>query len=109
MELARTLIVQSAAIELLQRLTETLEIPFTLTDREGAVIASTAGRPTGQVDPFAIHDSRQSEKFRIRNSSLLKYSALFAYGLARPCARSVYDALDEFVRLNSADPCEKLS
>ena len=47
-------IVPSAARELLYRLTESLEIPFTLTDREGVVVASTAGQPTGQVDPFAM-------------------------------------------------------
>lgn len=47
-------IVPAAARDLLYRLTESLEIPFTLTDREGVVIASTAGRPAGQVDPYAI-------------------------------------------------------
>jgi sugar diacid utilization regulator len=68
--LARTVIVQPAAIELLQRLTEILEIPFTLTDREGAVIASTAGRPAGQVDPFAISVLRHGGPLDITEEQL---------------------------------------
>lgn len=56
-----TRIVQSAAIELLQRLTETLEIPFTLTDLNGTVVASTAGRPGGQADAYALSVARSGE------------------------------------------------
>ena len=70
MAFVKTVIVQSAAIELLQRLTETLEIPFTLTDREGAVIASTAGRPAGQVDPFAISVLRHGGPLDITEEQL---------------------------------------
>jgi sugar diacid utilization regulator len=56
--MATTTIVLSAAIDLLHRLTESLEIPFTLTDRDGAVVASTAGRPAGQADAYALAVAR---------------------------------------------------
>jgi sugar diacid utilization regulator len=67
----RTLIVPSAAVELLQRLTETLEIPFTLTDREGAVVASTAGRPAGQIDAFALSVVRYGGPLAINEEQLI--------------------------------------
>lgn len=44
----------SAARELLYRLTERLEIPFSLTDREGVVIASTGARALGQIELNAL-------------------------------------------------------
>src|SRR5688500_9910949 len=50
----RSAIVPSAAVELVNRLTESLEVPFTLTDRGGTIVASTAGRPRGQVDAYAM-------------------------------------------------------
>lgn len=47
-------ILPAPACDLLDRLTEELEIHFTLTDLQGAVVASTAGRPAGQVEPRAL-------------------------------------------------------
>lgn len=47
-------ILPAPACDLLDRLTEELEIHFTLTDLQGAVVASTAGRPAGQVEPCAL-------------------------------------------------------
>lgn len=47
-------ILPAPACDLLDRLTEELDIHFTLTDLQGAVVASTAGRPAGQVEPRAL-------------------------------------------------------
>ena len=44
----------TAARELLYRLTERLEIPFSLTDREGVVIASTGALALGQIELNAL-------------------------------------------------------
>jgi sugar diacid utilization regulator len=63
-------IVNSAAIELLQRLTESLEIPFTLTDRHGTVIASTAGRPPGQVDAYALAVAKRGTSLEVDEAHL---------------------------------------
>jgi hypothetical protein len=46
--------VPSAAPELVVRLTKALGVPFTLTDALGAVLASTAEHPRGQIDPIAL-------------------------------------------------------
>jgi sugar diacid utilization regulator len=54
-------IVGPAALDLLQRLTDTLHVAFTLTDDEGSVVASTAGRPAGQIDMYAALVARQDE------------------------------------------------
>lgn len=47
-------ILPAPACDLLDRLTEELEIHFTLTDLHGAVVASTGGRPAGQVELRAL-------------------------------------------------------
>src|SRR5687767_10573930 len=64
-------IVRSAAVDLLQRLTETLEVPFTLTDADGGVVASTAGRPTGQVDMYAVLAAKQDSTLEFGEDQLL--------------------------------------
>jgi hypothetical protein len=46
--------VPSAAPELVERLTTALEVRFTLTDRTGAVLASTGDQPRGHIDPSAL-------------------------------------------------------
>lgn len=84
-----TSIVPSAASELLYRLTETLEIPFTLTDREGVVIASTAGRPTGQVDPYAITVVLNSAPLELTDEQLSTTPAGEVPGILSP-APGVY-------------------
>lgn len=53
--------VPSAAPELVERLTDALGVTFTLTDEIGAVLASTAGHPRGQIDPIALIALRQGE------------------------------------------------
>lgn len=67
---AKPRIVPSAAVDLLNRLTESLEIPFTLTDRDGTVIASTAGRPSGQADPYALAAARSGKPVNITEKDL---------------------------------------
>lgn len=84
-----TSIIPSAASELLYRLTETLEIPFTLTDREGVVVASTAGRPTGQVDPYAITVIQRSAPLELTEDQLTYSPAAELAGLLEP-APGVY-------------------
>jgi sugar diacid utilization regulator len=92
----KTTIVQSAAVDLLQRLTETLEIPFTLTDRDGTVIASTAGRPSGQVDAYAYAVAREGlplditeEQLQVSEPAML-YSPLAAHAGLLPPAPGIY-------------------
>lgn len=68
--MAETLIVQSAAVDLLNRLTETLELPFTLTDPNGSVIASTAGRAAGQVDMYAAVVAKQGTTLELDEEHL---------------------------------------
>jgi sugar diacid utilization regulator len=63
-------IVRSAAVELLQRLTESLEVPLTLTDADGSVVASTAGRPAGQVDMYAAMSARQGKTLEFGEEEL---------------------------------------
>ena len=63
-------IVQSAVVDLLMRLTESLEIPFTMNDRDGTVIASTAGRPAGQVDVYALAAARSGQTVDITEQTL---------------------------------------
>ena len=63
-------IVQSAVVDLLMRLTESLEIPFTMNDRDGTVIASTAGRPAGQVDVYALAAARSGQNVDINEQTL---------------------------------------
>jgi sugar diacid utilization regulator len=53
--------VPSAAPELVERLTAALGVTFTFTDDVGAVLASTAGHPRGQIDPIALIALRQGE------------------------------------------------
>jgi sugar diacid utilization regulator len=86
---SRIRILPSAARELLYRLTELLEIPFTLTDREGIVIASTAGRPQGQVDPYAISVIQQNSNREITEEELLASPTTTHSGLLTP-APGVY-------------------
>src|SRR5687767_10799429 len=85
----RTSIVPSAARELLYRLTESLETPFTLTDRDGVVIASTAGRPSGQVDSYALISVRDNTSQEITAQSLMDSPATAHPGLLQP-APGVY-------------------
>jgi carbohydrate diacid regulator len=47
-------ILPAPACDLLDRLTAELDVPFTLTDLHGAVVASTAGHPAGQVQRGAV-------------------------------------------------------
>lgn len=82
-------IVPSAAAELLYRLTETLEIPFTLTDRDGVVVASTAGRPTGQVDPYAITVVLHNSALELTEEQLMHSPAAEVPGVLQP-APGVY-------------------
>jgi hypothetical protein len=63
-------IVRSAAVDLLQRLTESLEVPLTLTDADGSVVASTAGRPAGQVDMYAAMSARQGKTLEFGEEEL---------------------------------------
>src|SRR5687767_12755329 len=46
--------VPSVARELVDRLTVALDIPFTLTNEIGAVLASTSAHPRGHIEPGAI-------------------------------------------------------
>jgi len=75
-------VVPSAARELLYRLTETLEIPFTLTDRTGTVVASTAGRPIGQVDAYAIAVAGQGKTVEITEEELRAPEGVASYSPA---------------------------
>ena len=75
-------IVTSAALELLHRLTESLEIPFTLTDRSGAVIASTAGRFAGQFDAYAITAFNQGTSLEIDEEQLRPPTQITGYSPA---------------------------
>jgi sugar diacid utilization regulator len=54
----------------LYRLTENLEVPFTLHDRDGAVVASTAGRPIGQIDPHALLALQSDSDFIVQEADL---------------------------------------
>jgi sugar diacid utilization regulator len=63
-------ILPSAARDLLYRLTETLEVPFTLLDSSGAVVASTAGRPLGQIDPNALIVLQSGGEYAVQEADL---------------------------------------
>lgn len=56
----------SAARELLYRLTERLEIPFSLTDREGVVLASTGARALGQIELNALLALRRGSPLEVQ-------------------------------------------
>jgi sugar diacid utilization regulator len=92
-------LVRSAAQELLERLTETLEIPFTLTDADGTVVASTAGRPPGQIDMHAALAARRGgrlefgeEELRVPDGVAVESPAADHTGLLPP-APGVYVAV----------------
>jgi carbohydrate diacid regulator len=55
-----------AARELVQRLTAALDVPFTLTDGLGAVLASSGEQPRGRIDPTALIALREGR--RIENA-----------------------------------------
>ena len=57
----------SAARELVYRLTERLELPFSLTDQEGVVIASSGARALGQIDLNALMALREAKPIEIEN------------------------------------------
>ena len=91
----KRMIVHSAALELLHRLTESLEIPFTLTDSEGTVVASTAGRPAGQIDAYALSVMRRGEPFEFDEANLrapdhLAYSPAAEHAGLLPPAPGIY-------------------
>lgn len=75
-------ILPSAARELLYRLTENLEVPFTLHDRDGAVVASTSGRPVGQIDPNALLALQSGTEFVVQESDLRLPAPTTAYSPA---------------------------
>lgn len=56
----------SAARELLYRLTERLEVPFSLTDDEGVVIASTGALALGQIDLNALLALREGKAIEVQ-------------------------------------------
>lgn len=66
-------IVPSAARELLERLTSRLEIPFTITDEKGAVVASTGGRARGQIDVNALTVLQQGSPMEVTADSVLRW------------------------------------
>lgn len=66
-------IVPSAARELLDRLTSSLEIPFTLTDDKGAVVASTGGRASGQIEVNALTVLQQGSPMEVTGESVLRW------------------------------------
>lgn len=66
-------IVPSAARELLERLTSSLEIPFTITDDRGAVVASTGGRARGQVEVNALTVLQQDSPMEVTGDSVLRW------------------------------------
>jgi sugar diacid utilization regulator len=75
-------ILPSAARDLLYRLTETLEVPFTLIDRVGAVVASTAGRPLGQIDPNALIVLQSGNEYAVQEADLLPPAPVATYSPA---------------------------
>jgi sugar diacid utilization regulator len=75
-------IIPSAARELLYRLTESLEIPLTLTDVGGVVIASTADRPAGQVDAYALSVVKSGTPFEMTDELLRAPAHIGAYSPA---------------------------
>ena len=60
----------TAARELVYRLTERLEVPFSLTDQEGVVIASSGARALGQVEVNALVTLREGKPREIENPGL---------------------------------------
>lgn len=66
-------IVPSAARELLERLTSSLEIPFTVTDDTGAVVASTGGRARGQLEVNALTVLQQGTPMEVTGESVLRW------------------------------------
>lgn len=66
-------IVPSAARELLERLTSRLEIPFTITDDKGGVVASTGGRARGQVEVNGLTVLQQGSPMEVTGDSVLRW------------------------------------
>lgn len=66
-------IVPSAAREFLERLTSSLEIPFTITDDKGAVVASTGGRARGQVEVNGLTVLQQGSPMEVTGDSVLRW------------------------------------
>ncbi|MBW3552467.1 MAG: helix-turn-helix domain-containing protein [Gemmatimonadetes bacterium] len=66
-------IVPSAARELLERLTTSLEIPFTITDDKGAVVASIGGRARGQIEVNALTVLQQGSPMEVTGDSVLRW------------------------------------
>jgi sugar diacid utilization regulator len=66
-------IIPAAARELLDTLTSRLEIPFTLTDDKGAIIASTGGRARGQIDVNALTVLQHGSPMEVTGESVLRW------------------------------------
>lgn len=71
-------IAPAAARELLEGLTSSLEIPFTITDDRGAVVASTGGRARGQMDVNALTVLQQGSPMEVTGDSVLRWHREFA-------------------------------
>lgn len=65
--------IPAAARELLDRLTSTLEIPFTLADDKGAVVASTGGVARGQIQVNALTVLQSGTPMEVTGESVLRW------------------------------------
>lgn len=67
-------LISPAARELLERLTSALELPFTLTDEKGAVVASTRGIARGRIDVNAVTVLQQGSPMEVTGESVLRWN-----------------------------------
>lgn len=67
-------LISPAARELLERLTSAHEVPFTLTDEKGAVVASTGGLARGRIEVNAVTVLQQGSPMEVTGESVLRWN-----------------------------------